>query len=50
MGAKCDQLWSTLDLILVATLPGIGLALIVGVTIQTIHFCKKRSKNIDDHR
>uniref|UniRef100_A0A8C2YLM9 Uncharacterized LOC102022423 n=2 Tax=Chinchilla lanigera TaxID=34839 RepID=A0A8C2YLM9_CHILA len=51
MGAKCDQLWNTLDLILVATLPGVGLALIVGVTIQTIHYCKKKSKkNIDNHR
>lgn len=51
MGAKCDQLWSTLDLILVATLPGIGLALIVGVTIQTIHYCKKKSKeNINDEQ
>nr|XP_012645546.1 MICOS complex subunit MIC27 isoform X1 [Microcebus murinus] len=51
MGAKCDQLWSTLDLILVAVLPGIGLALTVGVTIHTIHYCKKKSKkNTDDHR
>lgn len=51
MGAKCDQLWNTLDLILVATLPGIGLALIVGVTIQTVHYCKKKSKeNINDDR
>lgn len=51
LGAKCDQLWNTLDLILVATLPGIGLALIVGVTIQTIHYCKKKSKkNINNHR
>lgn len=51
MGTKCDQIWNTLDLILVATLPGIGLALIVGVTIQTVHYCKKKSKkNIDDHR
>ncbi|KAM5290653.1 uncharacterized protein AAES06_006763 [Glossophaga mutica] len=51
MGAKCDQLWNTLDLVLVAVLPGIGLALIVGVTIQTIQYCKKKSKNnIDDQR
>uniref|UniRef100_A0A8C3WIN1 Uncharacterized protein n=1 Tax=Catagonus wagneri TaxID=51154 RepID=A0A8C3WIN1_9CETA len=51
MGAKCDQLWNTLDLILVAALPGIGLALLVGVTIQTIHYCKKRSKkDTNDHR
>ncbi|XP_036127035.1 uncharacterized protein LOC118636089 [Molossus molossus] len=51
MGTKCDQIWNTLDLILVATLPGIGLALIVGVMIQTVHYCKKKSKkNINDHR
>lgn len=51
LGAKCDQLWNTLDLILVATLPGIGLALIIGVTIQTIHYCKKKSKeNINDQQ
>uniref|UniRef100_A0A4X1W268 MICOS complex subunit n=1 Tax=Sus scrofa TaxID=9823 RepID=A0A4X1W268_PIG len=51
MGVKCDQLWNTLDLILVAALPGIGLALLVGVTIQTIHYCKKRSKkDTNDHR
>ncbi|XP_057573604.1 meprin A subunit beta-like [Hippopotamus amphibius kiboko] len=51
MGTKCDQLWNTLDLILVAALPGIGLAFLVGVTIQTVHYCKKRSKkNINDHR
>ncbi|XP_023579561.1 uncharacterized protein LOC101577620 isoform X2 [Octodon degus] len=51
MGAKCDQLWNTLDLILVATLPGVGLALIVGITIQTIHYCKRKSKkNMDDSR
>ncbi|XP_066213471.1 uncharacterized protein [Saccopteryx leptura] len=51
MGDKCDQLWSTLDLILVAVLPGIGLALIVGVVIQTAHYCKKKSKkSINDHR
>lgn len=50
MGAKCDQLWNTLDLILVATLPGIGLAIIVCVTIQTVHYYKKKSKkNINDH-
>ncbi|KAM7045429.1 uncharacterized protein WM277_010084 isoform 3-T3 [Molossus nigricans] len=51
MGTKCDQIWNTLDLILVATLPGIGLALIVGVMIQTVHYCKNKSKkNINDHR
>ncbi|KAM4818656.1 uncharacterized protein RHO17_003830 [Thomomys bottae] len=51
MGAKCDQLWNTLDLVLVATLPGVGLALIVAVTIESIHYCRKKSKkNTDDHR
>ncbi|XP_072483262.1 zinc finger protein 711 isoform X14 [Notamacropus eugenii] len=44
MGAKCDQLWNTLDLILIAVLPGIGLALIVGVIMQTVHYCQKRSE------
>ncbi|XP_007507479.2 zinc finger protein 711 isoform X6 [Monodelphis domestica] len=44
MGAKCDQLWNTLDLILIAVLPGIGLTLIVAVIMQTVHYCQKRSK------
>lgn len=51
MGAKCEQLWNTLDLILVATLPGLGFALIVGLTIQIIHCYRnnlKRNKN--NHR
>nr|XP_034342060.1 uncharacterized protein LOC117695315 isoform X1 [Arvicanthis niloticus] len=51
MGEKCDQLWNTLDLILVATLPGIALAIIVGVVIQIIHYCKGKSKkNANHHR
>ncbi|XP_060230981.1 uncharacterized protein LOC132650056 [Meriones unguiculatus] len=49
MGNKCEQLWNTLDLILVATLPGIALALIVGVVIQIIHYCKGKSKKNRDH-
>ena len=49
MGAKCDQLWNTLDLILVAALSRIGLAVLVGVTSQTIHYYKKKSKNTNDH-
>ncbi|XP_008820767.1 uncharacterized protein LOC103725205 [Nannospalax galili] len=49
MGANCHQLWNTLDLILVATLPGIGLALIVGVAIQITYYCKERSKKSGDH-
>nr|XP_048273991.1 uncharacterized protein LOC125389476 [Myodes glareolus] len=51
MGDRCEQLWNTVDLILVATLPGIALALIVGVVIQIIHYCKgKPKKNGDQHR
>ncbi|EDM07079.1 similar to RIKEN cDNA 2010106E10 (predicted), isoform CRA_a [Rattus norvegicus] len=49
MGEKCEQLWNTLDLILVATLPGIALAIIVGVAIQVIHYCKGKSKKHGDH-
>ncbi|XP_059106417.1 uncharacterized protein LOC131899063 isoform X1 [Peromyscus eremicus] len=49
MGDKCEQLWNTVDLILVATLPGIALALIVGVAIQIIHYCKGKSKKKGDH-
>lgn len=49
MGDKCEQLWNTVDLILVATLPGIALALIVGVVIQIIHYCKEKPKKKEDH-
>jgi type III secretory pathway component EscS len=49
MGEKCDQLWNTLDLVLVATLPGIALAIIVGVAIQIIHYCKGKSKKNGNH-
>ncbi|XP_051035424.1 uncharacterized protein LOC127218442 [Phodopus roborovskii] len=49
MGDKCKQLWTTVDLILVATLPGIALAVIVGVAIQIIHYCKRESKKNERH-
>ncbi|XP_050998432.1 uncharacterized protein LOC127185879 isoform X2 [Acomys russatus] len=49
MGGKCEQLWNTLDLILVATLPGIALAVIVGVVIQIAHYCKGKSKKNGNH-
>uniref|UniRef100_A0A8C5NW72 Uncharacterized protein n=1 Tax=Jaculus jaculus TaxID=51337 RepID=A0A8C5NW72_JACJA len=49
MGAKCDQLWSTLDLILIATLPGIGLAVMVALIIQTVYFCNKRTQKSADY-
>ncbi|XP_067404477.1 uncharacterized protein [Emydura macquarii macquarii] len=43
MGHKCKQLWNTLDLILVTVLPAIALAFLVGVIIQCVHYCKKKS-------
>ncbi|XP_069841768.1 uncharacterized protein [Dendropsophus ebraccatus] len=44
MGHKCDQLWSTLDMIVVAVFPGVALAFVVAVTAQLIHFCKTKPK------
>ncbi|KAG8448395.1 hypothetical protein GDO86_015476 [Hymenochirus boettgeri] len=43
MGAKCDQLWTTHDLILVTVLPAVTLAVVVAVTAQIIHACKAKS-------
>uniref|UniRef100_A0A8C8SMZ9 Uncharacterized protein n=1 Tax=Pelusios castaneus TaxID=367368 RepID=A0A8C8SMZ9_9SAUR len=43
MGHKCKQLWNTLDLILVTVLPAVALAFLVGVIIQCVHCCKKKS-------
>ncbi|XP_053330039.1 protein SSXT-like [Spea bombifrons] len=42
MGEKCDQLWNTLDLILVTVLPAVSLAFVVGVVAQLIHYCKTK--------
>ncbi|KAM4664810.1 uncharacterized protein O3C94_012807 [Discoglossus pictus] len=53
MGAKCDQLWSTQDLILVIICPAVALAFVVAVTAQLIHFCKskpKKKKGIDHNQ
>uniref|UniRef100_A0A8C5PGV5 Uncharacterized protein n=1 Tax=Leptobrachium leishanense TaxID=445787 RepID=A0A8C5PGV5_9ANUR len=44
MGAKCDQMWNTLDLILVTVLPAVALAVAVVVTAQLIHFCNATKK------
>lgn len=44
MGPKCDQLWSTLDLILIAAVPGLTLTVTVAVLIQWISYCKKKPK------
>ncbi|XP_018086269.2 uncharacterized protein XB5889122.L, partial [Xenopus laevis] len=40
MGAKCDQLWTTRDLIFVTVLPGVALAAVIAVIAQLIYHCK----------
>ncbi|KAM4020977.1 uncharacterized protein ACNLHF_001153 [Anomaloglossus baeobatrachus] len=55
LGAKCNQLWSTLDMIVLCIFPAVALAFVVGVTAQVIHFCKtkphgrrvKEAKNLE---
>ncbi|XP_073445998.1 uncharacterized protein [Dendrobates tinctorius] len=42
LGEKCDQLWSTLDMIVICVFPAVALAFIVAVTAQLIHFCKMK--------
>ncbi|XP_060105923.1 uncharacterized protein LOC132579516 [Heteronotia binoei] len=42
MGSKCDQLWSTLDLILVATVPGVALVLTAVVIMQWVGYCRHK--------
>ncbi|XP_038632234.1 uncharacterized protein zgc:158432 [Scyliorhinus canicula] len=41
LGPKCEQQWNTRDLILVAVVPGICLALIISVCTYCIYSCKK---------
>ncbi|KAE8584585.1 hypothetical protein XENTR_v10021021 [Xenopus tropicalis] len=43
IGAKCDQLWTTRDLIFVTVMPGVALAAVVAVIGQIIYHCKTRS-------
>ncbi|KAL7834183.1 hypothetical protein SRHO_G00284300 [Serrasalmus rhombeus] len=45
LGEDCNQKWTTLTFALVASLPGITLALVVGVTVHIIHICQKSSKS-----
>ncbi|XP_072285766.1 uncharacterized protein [Pyxicephalus adspersus] len=54
MGSKCDQLWSTWDLLVIAVFPGVALAFVVIVIAQLIYYCKitakiktKKSKTIN---
>uniref|UniRef100_A0A8C3RLQ7 Uncharacterized protein n=1 Tax=Chelydra serpentina TaxID=8475 RepID=A0A8C3RLQ7_CHESE len=43
MGHKCEQLWNSLDLILVTVLPAVALAFLVGVIVQCVYYCKNKS-------
>ncbi|XP_036436247.1 uncharacterized protein zgc:158432 [Colossoma macropomum] len=45
LGEDCNQKWTTLTFALVASLPGITLALVVGVTVHIIHTCQKSSES-----
>ncbi|XP_046694800.1 uncharacterized protein zgc:158432 isoform X3 [Silurus meridionalis] len=45
LGKSCSQKWTTLTFILVATLPGVVLALVIGVTVHIIHTCCKSNKS-----
>ncbi|XP_061455000.1 uncharacterized protein LOC133371493 [Rhineura floridana] len=45
MGPKCEQLWSTLDLILIVVLPAITLSLAVAITMQWVSYCKDKREN-----
>ncbi|XP_028670499.1 uncharacterized protein zgc:158432 [Erpetoichthys calabaricus] len=47
IGENCQQLWSLTTLILVATLPGLSLAILVGVIIQCFYYFKKPEKQED---
>uniref|UniRef100_A0ACB8FXG1 Uncharacterized protein n=1 Tax=Sphaerodactylus townsendi TaxID=933632 RepID=A0ACB8FXG1_9SAUR len=40
MGPKCDQLWSTLDLILLAAVPAVALAVAATVIMQWAGYCR----------
>ncbi|KAL7979408.1 hypothetical protein Chor_004566 [Crotalus horridus] len=44
MGSKCNYLWSTLDLILMITVPAVTLSVVVFTLMQWIGYCKSPSK------
>ncbi|XP_037389139.1 translation initiation factor IF-2 isoform X2 [Pygocentrus nattereri] len=50
LGENCNQKWTTLTFALVASLPGITLALVVGVTVHIIHICQKSSKSTGESK
>lgn len=45
IGEKCDQKWTTVTFALVASLPGLGLALLVGVIVYFVRKPSKGKKN-----
>ncbi|XP_009668258.1 uncharacterized protein [Struthio camelus] len=49
MGPKCNQLWNTLDLILVTVLPAVALSFVVGVICQCVHYCKGKKARKRTH-
>ncbi|XP_042334966.1 uncharacterized protein LOC121936628 isoform X2 [Sceloporus undulatus] len=50
LGSKCDQLWSTLDLIVVAALPAVALSLTVAVAMQWSNYCKRKRGKVIKRR
>ena len=44
MGDNCEQKWTVVTFALVASLPGLALAVIVGVTVQLVHYFNKPAK------
>ncbi|XP_053130210.1 uncharacterized protein LOC128335636 isoform X2 [Hemicordylus capensis] len=45
MGPKCEQLWSTLDLIVVAAVPAVTLSVVAAVIMQWVNYCKRTPKD-----
>nr|XP_046163174.1 pollen-specific leucine-rich repeat extensin-like protein 2 [Oncorhynchus gorbuscha] len=48
IGENCDFEWTILTFALVATLPGLALAAIVGVTVQCVHYSRKPAEKQKD--
>ncbi|KAK3509413.1 hypothetical protein QTP70_033978, partial [Hemibagrus guttatus] len=45
LGKSCSQKWTTLSFALVATLPGVALAFVIGVSVHLAHRFGKSSKS-----
>uniref|UniRef100_A0A8C7N6V8 Uncharacterized protein n=1 Tax=Oncorhynchus kisutch TaxID=8019 RepID=A0A8C7N6V8_ONCKI len=48
IGEKCDIEWTILNFALVSSLPGLALAVIVGVMVQCVHYLRKPAKKQKD--